>query len=99
MSTKLSLRAESMPRPAAALSLSLAEPGRAVALRDYLLRLGASAEIQLDHTIFTAWDGEDDLAAFVVSWSEINRVGVDILPAVGASFGGAAAESGARRAL
>jgi hypothetical protein len=98
MSTELSLRAESKPRTPVALSLSLADPGRVVALRDYLLRLGASAEIQLDLTIFATWDEEDDLAPFVVSWSEINRVGVDVLPAVGASFGRAVSKPEARRA-
>ncbi len=78
MRTDPSLRADSTPSSPAFLCLSLAKGDREVALRDYLLRLGASAEIRPDLTIRTTWDAEDDLTAFVDSWAETNRVHVEL---------------------
>jgi hypothetical protein len=78
MRTELSPRPDSTSSSPAFLSLSLADGDRVFALRDYLLRLGASAEIRADLTIGTSWEAEDDLTAFVQSWAETNGVHVEL---------------------
>ena len=78
MRTELSPRPDSTSSSPAFLCLSLADGDRVVALRDYLLRLGASAEIRADLTIRTTWEAEDDLTTFVHSWAETNGVQVEL---------------------
>jgi hypothetical protein len=62
------------------LRVELAEPAQRIALRDYLLRLGADADLTDDGRIAVrAMPEDEDLDAWILNWSTVNRISAAVV--------------------